>query len=144
MHRQTSPLVAAAAVAADEPRSALGLAARWRALAETLAPYAEAAARAFEHAANDLEHALRAEANALLSLDDAAAESGYSAAHLSRRIREGTIPNAGRRNKPLIRRGDLPRRAAPLHGRRDASILGASNRQVALSVLNSTSERQDG
>ena len=45
-----------------------------------------------------------------LSLREAAARSGYSEDHLARLIRQGTIPNAGRRGAPRIRRGDLPRR----------------------------------
>ena len=51
-------------------------------------------------------------ANQLLSLHRAAAESGYSADHLGRLIREGKISNAGRLNSPRIRRGDLPIKVA--------------------------------
>lgn len=47
-------------------------------------------------------------ANQLLSLHRAAAESGYSADHLGRLVREGKLTNAGRANSPRIRRGDLP------------------------------------
>lgn len=46
----------------------------------------------------------------LLSLGQAAAESGYSADHLGRLIREGKLVNAGRANAPRIRRRDLPRK----------------------------------
>ncbi|HSU92218.1 MAG TPA: hypothetical protein VLI43_00825, partial [Gemmatimonadaceae bacterium] len=47
-------------------------------------------------------------ANVLLSLRRAAAESGYTADHLGRLLREGKLANAGRVNSPRIRRGDLP------------------------------------
>lgn len=116
------------------------LPAAWRSLAATLAPYAPPAAAAYERAAADLEHAIRTEAEAPLSLDDAAAESGYSAEHLGRLVRDGTIPNAGRRGKPFIRRGDLPRRAAPLRQRPNPAILGASNRQIARAVVSQTND----
>ena len=47
-------------------------------------------------------------AGELLSLKRAAAESGYSADHLGRLLREGKLTNSGRANAPRIRRGDLP------------------------------------
>jgi hypothetical protein len=50
-------------------------------------------------------------ANELLSLQRAAAESGYSADHLGRLLRDGKLANAGRVNSPRIRRGDLPIKA---------------------------------
>ena len=46
-----------------------------------------------------LEEALAAENDEVLTLQRAAAESGYSADHLGRLVREGKIPNAGRPNK---------------------------------------------
>lgn len=49
-------------------------------------------------------------ANELLPLRRAAAESGYTADHLGRLLREGKLANAGRANAPRIRRGDLPRK----------------------------------
>lgn len=58
----------------------------------------------------ELEHANASVAAQALSLADAARESGYSVEHLSRMIRNGTIPNAGRKGKPLVRVGDLPKR----------------------------------
>ena len=38
-------------------------------------------------------------------------QSGYSADHIARLLREGKIPNSGRKAKPLIRRRDLPQKA---------------------------------
>jgi hypothetical protein len=51
------------------------------------------------------------ETELLLTLDDAAARSGYSSDHLARLIRQHRIPNSGRRGSPRIRLGDLPTRA---------------------------------
>jgi hypothetical protein len=84
----------------------------WRARSSDLQPYAPAAATAFARAADELEAALRQQEVEELSLSAAARESGYTRDHLSRLIREGKIPNAGRRNAPRIRRADLPRKPA--------------------------------
>ena len=54
----------------------------------------------------------------LLSLRQAAQESGYSADHLSRLVREGKLPDrrlAGSRGRILLRRADLPRKPAQHH-----------------------------
>ena len=58
----------------------------------------------------EIEQAETTEATQPLGLSDASRESGYSTAHLSRLLRSGTLPNAGRKGKPLIRIGDLPKR----------------------------------
>ena len=74
-----------------------------------------------------------------LTLSEAAKESGYSQDHLARLVREGTIPNAGRRHAPRIRRKDLPRKASALPGRRPLHHLaGATPEQIARSVVTST------
>lgn len=62
--------------------------------------------------AADLESALREMEQEALPLAEAAAESGYSGDHLGRLVREGVIPNAGRKHAPRICRSDLPRRIA--------------------------------
>lgn len=64
--------------------------------------------------AAELERAAADYGAELLGLRDAAAESGYSADHLGRLVRDGALPNAGKPNAPRIRRCDLPRR--PGHG----------------------------
>jgi hypothetical protein len=87
------------------------LSASWRTVAATLHPYAPAAALAYERAAEELDAALDAQQNARLTLREAAEESGFSADHLGRLVREGRIPNAGRPHAPRVRRSDLPRRA---------------------------------
>jgi hypothetical protein len=63
-----------------------------------------------EAAAAELEAATAEWGLAPLTLREAASESGYSEDHLGRLLREGTIPNAGARYSPLIRRGDVPRK----------------------------------
>jgi hypothetical protein len=95
----------------------------WRNLAATLRPYADAAATAYEQAADALDVALAAEQGALLTLREGARLSGYSADHLSRLLRQGHIPNAGRPHAPRIRRADLPRRAPALLSDSDNAIL---------------------
>jgi hypothetical protein len=58
----------------------------------------------------DLESSVAASSEEPLTLQEAAAESGYSPDHLGRLIREGKLPNLGRTHAPKIRRGDLPRK----------------------------------
>jgi hypothetical protein len=52
-----------------------------------------------------------AEQDCPLTLAAAAAESGLSVDHLGKLIRDGTIPNAGRKGAPRIRSADVPRGA---------------------------------
>jgi hypothetical protein len=87
------------------------LVAQWRQKAEALRPFAEPAARAFEAAADELADAVARDDEQLLTVQEASRASGYSADHLARLLRDRTIPNAGRKGAPRIRRADLPRRA---------------------------------
>ncbi|HEX5178491.1 MAG TPA: hypothetical protein VFW04_04125 [Gemmatimonadaceae bacterium] len=117
------------------PNSLAQLLTAWRARAGELREYGgDASARALEHCADDLEAALRAELGEALSLDAAARESGYSVDHLARLIREGAIPNAGRKHSPAIRRADLPHKAGAL---RTVAPGATSRSQIAQSVANS-------
>ncbi len=50
----------------------------------------------------------RARAGHALTLAEAAAETGMSSSHLGRLVRDAHVPNAGRKNRPRIRREDLP------------------------------------
>lgn len=59
----------------------------------------------------ELEVVLQAGEDKLLTLREAAVESGYSADHLARLIRQGKLANVGRKFAPRVRRGDLPKRA---------------------------------
>ena len=86
------------------------LPAAWRSRAVQLEPYSTAAAEAFRTAAGELDAALRETADAELTLDEAAADSGYSKRRLREMIASGTLPNAGRKGAPRLRRGDLPRK----------------------------------
>lgn len=92
------------------------LPARWREEAEKLRERygLEELARTCEAHARELEASLNHTANELLNLRQAAAESGYSPDHLGELVREGRIPNAGRKNAPKIRRADVP--VKPGHG----------------------------
>lgn len=109
------------------------LAPNWIARARQLEPYAPAAAAAFVNAARELEEALSTSAMEPLDLATASLESGYTRGHLRRMIREGTIPNAGSDEAPLILRGHLPKK--PGHGLATTRPQHASSRvQVARAV----------
>ena len=85
---------------------------QWRALAKQLRRLgADAQARILDFCADDLIASFARAGDELLSLRSAAQESGYSADHLARLLREGKIPKSGHKAKPLIRRRDLPQKA---------------------------------
>jgi hypothetical protein len=86
------------------------LVARWRLHAAEIEPYAGSAAGAFRSAADQLAIALDSTDREALTLEEAAADSGYSADHLGRLLREQKIPNAGRAHAPRILRRDLPQK----------------------------------
>jgi len=65
-------------------------------------------AKAYDAIADRVERRLHTYLMHPLPLSAAAAESGYSAAHLGDLIRDGKLPNAGRPNSPRILRRDLP------------------------------------
>jgi hypothetical protein len=112
--------------------------AAWRERAALLAPYAPNVARALEDYSRELFEALSEQNDELLTLRQAEEESGYSADHLRRLIREEAIPNAGRKNAPRIRRGDLPRKVSVLRPEKGGlHLVGASKEQIARSVVNS-------
>ena len=90
----------------------IALAFEWRSKATLFREHEEAGvAIAYERCASELEGALDQEADTVLTLQDAAEISGYSADHLGRLVREGKLPNAGREGAPRIRVRDLPRKA---------------------------------
>jgi hypothetical protein len=83
----------------------------WRALAAQQRRLgADSQARILDFCADELAAALRRAGDEVLTLARAAQESGYTADHLSRMVRQGKIPNSGRKSKPLIRRSDLPKK----------------------------------
>jgi len=81
----------------------------WRSKALVFREHEQASvAIAYELCAEDLEDAFRSIEEERLTLAEAAETSGYSADHLGRLIREGKLPNAGRKGSPRIMRGELP------------------------------------
>ena len=85
------------------------LPATWRRQAKALRRYGgETPAVALESCAAELETTLRERDETTLSLTEAARESGYSADHLGRLVRDGKIPNVGRPGAPRIARRHLP------------------------------------
>ena len=68
------------------------------------------AARIWNAAADELEVFAREHALEELTLAQAAAESGYSVAHLGRMIKDRKVENAGTKGAPLMRRDDLPKK----------------------------------
>lgn len=91
------------------PTTLAELAKTWRLLAvQQRSLGADPQARTLEFCADQLEATLQQHDDELLTLQRAADESGYSMDHLGRILRDGKLPNAGRKAKPLIRRIDLP------------------------------------
>ena len=92
----------------------------------------EEMAKLCETHASELLDAVREADDEPLTLAQAATESGYSARRLREFVAEGSIPNAGERGRPRIRRGDLPKKpGATSAGGFDAQqearrVLGAS------------------
>ncbi len=122
-----------------ESPSVEALPAAWRRRAKALRRYgSEPPAVALERCADELETTLVERDETTLSLVEAARESGYSADHLGRLVRDGRIPNAGRPGAPRIARVHLPRKAsAPpeprlAEKRRSGEI---SNAQIVQSII---------
>lgn len=87
----------------------LDLAAYWRQRALVFHDHEQPSiAIAYERCAEELSDALTILDEETLTLSEAAERSGYSADHLSRLIRHGKLPNAGRKGAPRIRRADVP------------------------------------
>lgn len=129
---------------ADAPPSFLcaiaSVARDWRTQVLSLRAWgASAQANVLEHAAEQLEQAIADEGRTILTLHEAAAESGYSAEHLARLIRHGKIPNVGRRHAPRVRRGDLPRKPHVLPDTQDLDIIRESNQDLARAIVSSRS-----
>lgn len=93
-------------------RSLLRLAVEWRQRAQQLREWGagEGCAAAWEVAAGELEAAIREGKDELLTLQEAATESRYSERRLRELLAAGEIRQAGRKGRPRIRRGDLPRK----------------------------------
>ena len=115
---------------------------RWRQDANLLRQYkSHEQAEWLEDRAAEVETALREQDTALLNLQEAAEVSGYSAEHLGRQVRNGTLKNYGRPHAPRVRRGDLPKKLL-LPASANTDLLGASRRQVANAITTSRSSRR--
>ena len=109
-----------------------------RRLARLCAVFAnEAAAAALEFSADLVERSLESHSDEVLSLRDAAVESGYSRDHLARLVREGKIPNAGRPKAPRVLRRHLPRKSEPTgqSGVLNVGNVVATTEQIVQSVI---------
>jgi hypothetical protein len=94
------------------------LVASWISTAITLEQYgASSTAVILRRCAEDVERASQQNDDRLVGLREAADLTGYSADHLGRLVSKGQIANRGRKGKPLVREGDLPRRVSRLDSR---------------------------
>jgi len=85
------------------------LIARWRSEAETVERCGhESTSKLIRRLAVEADEALRDDQDEPLTLAEAALESSYSTEHLRTMVAAETIPNAGEKGRPRIRRGDLP------------------------------------
>jgi len=99
--------------------------------------------RIAEEILSELE-SLDASGEQLLTLVEAAAESGYAADTLGRLVREGRVPNAGRPNAPKIRRRDIPKKPGAFPNVASSDIVSADRRRIAASVLRLSEGAKDG
>jgi hypothetical protein len=98
----------------NPPPSPSELVTEWRARARTLERVGDPnCARLWTLAADELAAAIDVEAEAALTLREAAKRTGYTADHLAALIKRRVIPNAGRSGAPRIRVADLPPRKRP-------------------------------
>lgn len=105
----------------------------------------ERAATIWEKATQELEETLRDAENEVLNLQQAAELSGYSAGHLSRLIRRGDIPNAGRKYSPKIRRRDLPTKPGHLpQSMGPPHVAEAEAEQIVEAIVAEGMEEHDG
>lgn len=99
------------------------LLAHWRAEAALLRRYGhDATATACELHAREVAAVLTTVDSGELTLGEAAAESGFTADHLGRLLRQGKLTNAGSPGAPRIRRSDLP-----LKGRKSGRLLASAD-----------------
>ena len=109
------------------------LARRWREESKGLRQRgAETQAAVLESCATELEEHERLISLEALTLEEAVLESGYSYAALQRMVASGYLENVGRRHRPRVRRGDLPKkgsRASAFQGEPDlaAQVLASQN-----------------
>lgn len=101
----------------------------WRHLADTVRAYgADLTAIALQRCAEDLLHMVEADDD-VVTLAEAARESGYSADHLGRLLKRGDLKNYGRPHAPRLRRSELPKKVS---GKRPAEAPVGSTLPAAL------------
>lgn len=66
----------------------------------------------------------------LLTITAAAARSGYSSDHLSRLVRNGALPNYGKKGRPLVKLSECPRKPKLATGTRQAYDPDADARRL--------------
>lgn len=115
----------------------LDIAARWREEGDHLRTRYndEPKARLCEVHAEELERALFEAGNESLTLKEAANQTGYSVDHLGRMVREGKIPNTGRKGAPRVLARDLFWKLGLPHAMPRPQLVGSSRSQIARSVL---------
>lgn len=74
-------------------------------------------ASVLERCADELEEQLEQNGRELLTLHQAAMESGYSESHLRRLVKDGHLSDRADKGPKMVRRGDLPRKV-----RRDSTV----------------------
>lgn len=101
---------------------------RWRSEADVLHRRgADEQAVVLKSCASELEEEGRLFSLEALTLEQAAESSGFSYSALQKMVRDGTLPNVGKKGAPRIRRGDLPKKPSgatePREGEPDISEL---------------------
>lgn len=95
----------------EYPQWVSRLAGKWEAVAATLRHYGDQRGELLlKSLKEELLTTAREDMDVLLSLREAAIESGYHEDSLGRMVKENRIPNRGRTNAPKVRRGDLPKK----------------------------------
>jgi len=79
----------------------------WREFAHTVSPFARGVAKAFESCADQLEARLATAYTQDLTATQAASILDKTPGHVRCLIREGKLPNRGRKGAPRFRIGDL-------------------------------------
>ncbi len=91
------------------------LASRWRTEAEIFERRGAAnQAATLKSCADELEQWMRERELEKLTLVQAAKESGYGYSALQKMVADGRLPNVGEKNRPRMRRCDLPRKPSRL------------------------------
>ena len=111
----------------------LALVSAWLAEAESLRSWGGGGlAEVLERASSQLEQLIEELGHQQLTLKEASELSGYSTDHLSRLVRDGRIPNAGKHGAPRIKCVDLPRKPVG----KSTSQSHVDSKQIVQSIIN--------